>query len=191
MSAVTNEAVEQQQFLTFLLAGEEYAIGILKVKEIIEYDTVTTVPKTPKWIRGVINLRGTVVPVVDLAVKFGLADSPVLKTTCIIIVETLLGDSLTTMGVIADAVCQVMDTFPNDIRPVPEFGTGVKVDYLLGVTQLGKRFALLLDIDKILSADEPLNLNDLPTVEQEADAREADGNLPSLAETVGSQNSTS
>lgn len=164
MPPITSEVVEQQQYLTFLLAKGEYAISILKVKEIIEYDTVTAVPKTPKWLRGVINLRGTVVPVVDLAVKFGFTDSPVTRTTCIIIVETSLGGQNATMGVIADAVSQVMDVSPTDIHPVPEFGTRVKVDYLLGVTQLGKKFALLLDMDKVLSSDELLNLSEVPAL---------------------------
>src|SRR5882757_7185469 len=107
MTTATKEVVEQKQYLTFLLAGEEYAISILKVKEIIEYDTVTTVPKTPKWIRGDINLRGSVVPVVDLRLKFGLEERPVTKTTCIVIVEGAWGSGNTLMGVMGDAVSQV------------------------------------------------------------------------------------
>jgi len=163
MSAATKEVTEQQQYLTFLLAGEEYAISILKVKEIIEYDTVTVVPKTPKWIRGVINLRGAVVPVVDLAVKFGLEERAVTKTTCIVIVDGQLENQNTTMGIMADAVSQVMDLAPEDIREVPEFGTRVQVNYLLGMAQLGKKFALLLDVDKVLSTDELLNLEAVAT----------------------------
>lgn len=154
------EVVEQQQYLTFLLAGEEYAISILEVKEIIEYDTVTAVPKTPKWIRGVINLRGSVVPVVDLAVKFGLEQKPVTKTTCIVIVETQHEDQNTTMGVIADAVSQVMDIAAGEIQDVPAFGTRITVDYLQGMAQLGKKFVLLLDIDKVLSTDEAIDLSE-------------------------------
>lgn len=157
------EAIEQQQFLTFFLAGEEYAIGILRVKEIIEYETVTTVPRAPKWMRGVINLRGTVVPVADLALKLGLPASAITKTTCVIIVEVILGSQATTMGIIADAVNQVMDVLPEDIRLVPEFGTGIKPDYLLGVTQLGRKFVLLLDTDKVLTTHEVLNINEIST----------------------------
>ncbi|MBZ5526800.1 MAG: chemotaxis protein CheW [Acidobacteriia bacterium] len=157
-TTATKEAVEQQQYLTFLLAGEEYAISILQVKEIIEYDTVTTVPKTPKWIRGVINLRGSVVPVVDLGVKFGMEERAVTKTSCIVIIETRFEGQNTTIGIVADAVSQVMDLAADDIRAVPEFGTRVKVDYLLGMAQLGKKFALLLDVDKVLSTDELLSL---------------------------------
>jgi len=161
MATATKEAVEQQQYLTFLLAGEEYAISILQVKEIIEYDTVTTVPKTPKWIRGVINLRGSVVPVVDLGVKFGMEERPVTKTSCIVIIETKFEEQNTTIGIVADAVSQVMDLAADDIRAVPEFGTRIKVDYLLGMAQLGKKFALLLNVDKVLSTDELLNLTEV------------------------------
>jgi purine-binding chemotaxis protein CheW len=160
-TTATKEAVEQQQYLTFLLAGEEYAISILQVKEIIEYDTVTTVPKTPKWIRGVINLRGSVVPVVDLGVKFGLEERAVTKTSCIVIIETRFEGQNATIGIVADAVSQVMDLAADDIRAVPEFGTRVKVDYLLGMAQLGKKFALLLDVDKVLSTDELLSLSEI------------------------------
>jgi purine-binding chemotaxis protein CheW len=173
MPTVVHEAIEQQQYLTFLLAGEEYAISILKVKEIIEYDTVTTVPKTPKWIRGVINLRGSVVPVVDLAVKFGLEERPVTKTSCIVIVEGQLENHDTTMGVMADAVSQVMDLSAQDIREVPEFGTRVQVEYLLGMAQLGKKFALLLDVDKVLSTDELLSLGQVTTNVDSSDADQA------------------
>src|SRR5215467_3030441 len=165
MTTATKETVEQKQYLTFLLANEEYAIGILKVKEIIEYDTVTTVPKTPKWVRGVINLRGAVVPVVDLALKFGLEMKPVTKTTCIVIVETQFESQNTIIGIIADAVSQVMELAAEDLQPVPECGTRVKVDYLLGMAQLGKKFALLLDVDKVLSTDELLHLSGVTTEE--------------------------
>lgn len=159
MATATKEALEQEQYLTFLLAGEEYAISILEVKEIIEYDTVTAVPKTPKWIRGVINLRGSVVPVLDLGVKFAMGERPVTKTSCIIIVEGHVENQNTLMGVMADSVSQVMDIAPGEIQPVPAFGTRIRVDYLQGMAQLGKKFVLLLDIDKVLSADEALDLN--------------------------------
>jgi purine-binding chemotaxis protein CheW len=173
MTTATKESVEQKQYLTFLLANEEYAIGILKVKEIIEYDTVTTVPKTPKWVRGVINLRGAVVPVVDLAIKFGLELTPVTKTTCIVIVETQFESQNTTIGILVDAVSQVMELATEDLQPVPEFGTRVKVDYLLGMAQLGKKFALLLDVDKVLSTDELVHLNGVASSAEEGQAAEA------------------
>ncbi len=190
MATATKEGIEQQQYLTFLLAGEEYAISILKVKEIIEYDTVTVVPKTPKWIRGVINLRGSVVPVVDLAVKFGLEERPVTRTSCIVILEGLLENQNTTMGIVADAVSQVMDLASDDIREVPEFGTRVQVNYLLGMAQMGKKFALMLDVDKVLSTDELLNLDQVSTNAGTTDADGADGvsseNSDAVSETSAS-----
>jgi len=177
MTTAMKEAVEQEQYLTFLLAGEEHAIGILKVKEIIEYDTVTTVPKTPRWVRGVINLRGAVVPVVDLGLKFGLEDRPVTKTTCIVIVEGQVEGQSTLMGVMVDAVSQVMDIAAGDVQEVPTFGTRIKVDYLQGMAQLGKKFVLLLDIDKVLSADE---VQDLSAATTNAEGAESDAALPDL-----------
>lgn len=153
------EGIGQQQYLTFCLAGEEYAINILRVKEIIEYDVVTKVPKTPAWIRGVINLRGNVVPVVDLAVKFGMEPSPRTKLSCIIIVEFEGKGEDVVMGVVADSVSQVIEFGPGDIDSPPTFGTRVDVEYLLAMGKLGKKFALILDIDRVLSADELLMSN--------------------------------
>lgn len=155
MTAV-KETAEQGQYLTFQLAGEEYAIGILGVKEIIEYDTITTVPATPACIRGVINLRGNVVPVVDLAVKFGLPPGAVTKRTCIVIVEAELDGDRTVMGVVADAVSRVMDLSSEDIEPPPPFGTRVRVEFLLGMGKIGKKFVLILDVDRVLAAEELL-----------------------------------
>lgn len=175
MAVAEKELREQKQYLTFLLASEECAIDILKVKEIIEYDTVTTVPKAPKWARGVINLRGAVVPVVDLAAKFGMEQKPVSKTTCIVIVETRFEDQDVLMGVIADAVSQVLELFEEDIRPVPDFGTQVKMDYLLGMAQLGRKFALLLDVDKVLTTEELYNLSEVSAYAENIAAEESAG----------------
>jgi purine-binding chemotaxis protein CheW len=144
------------QYLTFLTAGEEYAVGIVKVSEIVEYETVTTVPNTPVWIRGVTNLRGRVVPVVDLAAKFGLPHSNISKFSCIIITEVMFQSEKLTMGVLADSVSQVVELSADEIEAPPPFGTRVKTEYLLGMGPLGKKFCLILDIDKVLSADELL-----------------------------------
>jgi purine-binding chemotaxis protein CheW len=149
-----SEVPERQQHLAFSLAGGSYAVGILNVKEILQYEEITPVPSTPRSIRGVLNLRGSVVPVVDLAVKFGLPASPVTKRTCVLVVETALEGVATVMGLIADAVSEVIELGPADIEEPPAFGTRIKVDYLLGMGKVGKRFVLLLDIDKVLSADE-------------------------------------
>src|SRR5580704_7517066 len=150
-----------QQYLTFMIGREEYAVSLLKVKEIIEYDTVTQVPKTPEWIRGVINLRGSVVPVIDLAVKLRQPPSVTGKLTCIVITEVQCGDEAAVMGIMADSVRQVIDLKPQDIEEPPTFGTRVKVDYLLGMARSGKKFCLLLDTEKVLSSDELLELPDI------------------------------
>lgn len=156
------EAVDQAQYLTFYLAGEECAIGILRVREIIEYDTLTKVPMTPPFIRGVINLRGSVVPVVDLAMKFGLPESPVSKRTCIVIAEIDLEGEKTVMGVVADAVSQVIRFSPQEIEAPPVFGNRVRIDYLKGMGKVGKKFILILDVDRVLSAGELQAMASLP-----------------------------
>jgi purine-binding chemotaxis protein CheW len=152
----TQLPASKAQYLTFFTAGEEYAISIVKVREIIEYDTVTTVPNTPPWISGVTNLRGKVTPVVDLAVKFGLPPSRIGKFSCVIIADVLFQGESLTMGVLADSVSQVIDLSADDIEKTPPFGTRVKTEYLLGMGALGKKFCLILDIDKVLSAEEML-----------------------------------
>jgi purine-binding chemotaxis protein CheW len=153
-----NQAVEQgqgAQYLSFELAGVEYGIGILGVKEILQYEVITPVPSVPRSVRGVINLRGSVVPVIDLAAKFGLAETAVTRRTCILIVEVRLDDRPTVMGLMADSVCEVIELGAEDIVPPPAFGARVKVEYLLGVGKAGgKRFVLLLDVDRVVSADE-------------------------------------
>jgi purine-binding chemotaxis protein CheW len=148
------EADDRAQYLSFSLAGGEYGVGILKVKEILQYETVTRVPSTPRSVRGVINLRGQVVPVVDLAAKFGLAETEVSRLTCILIVEARLDGQPAVVGVMADAVREVIELGPADVEPAPAFGTAVKVDFLLGMGKVGKRFVLLLDLDRLISADE-------------------------------------
>lgn len=144
-------AAEATQYLTFHLMGEEYAVGILRVREIIEYDTLTRMPSAPAYIRGVINLRGAVVPVIDLAVKFGLPAGVVTKRTCIVITEVELEGERTTMGIVADAVSQVVDLAAADIEPPPPFGLRVRAEHLLGMGKAGKKFVLILDIDRVLA----------------------------------------
>ena len=164
------------QYLTFFTAGEEYAISIVKVCEIVEYDAVTTVPNTPVWIRGVTNLRGKVVPVVDLAVKFGLPASSISKFSCIIITEVMFQGENLTMGVLADSVSQVIELSAEEIEAPPPFGTCVKTEYLLGMGTLGKKFCLILDIDKVLSADELLAVTE--SVANEGSSDDATINTP-------------
>jgi purine-binding chemotaxis protein CheW len=142
------------QYLTFFLAGEEYAITILQVTDIIECGVVTRVPGTLPWIRGVHNLRGTVVPVIDLAIKFGLPATEITRRTCVVIVELRAGDETLIMGVMADSVHQVVDFTAEQIQPAPAFGPRVHVDCLLGMASSNGKFVLLLDIDRIFSSDE-------------------------------------
>lgn len=150
------------QYLTFFIAGEEYAIGILRVTEIIECGAMTKVPSTPQWIRGVLNLRGAVVPVVDLAVKFGLDTTELTARTCVVVMEMQFGDERVAMGVMADAVNQVVELSDADIQPAPPFGPKVRVDYLLGMGRSGEKFVLLLDIDRVLAASEILAALEAP-----------------------------
>jgi purine-binding chemotaxis protein CheW len=154
--AAQETASGQQQYLTFHLASEEYAISILRIKEIIEYDQITKVPRMPGWVRGVINLRGSVVPVIDLAVKFGMEETRISPLCCIIIIELEIDGEPIVMGVIAESVSQVVDLSPVDIQPPPAFGTRLRADFLLGMGTLEKKFALILDIDRILSTEELL-----------------------------------
>jgi len=145
------------QYLTFFLAGEEYAISILQVTDIIECGVVTRVPGTPPWIRGVHNLRGTVVPVIDLAIKFGLPPTEVTRRTCVVIVEMRVDDEAVVMGVMADSVHQVADFTAEQIQPPPSFGPRVRAGYLLGMASTSdSRFVQLLDIDRIFTSDEIL-----------------------------------
>jgi len=150
----TKDAAASAQYLSFQVAGESYAVGVLQAREIIEYSTVTRVPQAPAAVRGVINLRGSVVPVVDLAVKFGLPASEIGRRTCVVIVECTIEGEAMVMGVMADAVNQVLDLGPTDIEPAPSFGTRVRTEYLKGMGKLEQGFVLLLDMDKLLSAQE-------------------------------------
>ncbi len=170
--------VHREQYLTFFTAGEEYAVGIGKVREIIEYETITTVPNTPAWISGVTNLRGRVIPVVDLAVKFGLPASRISKFSCVIIADVMFQGENLTMGVLSDAVSQVIDLSADEIEKTPPFGTRVKTEYLLGMGAMGKKFCLILDIDKVLSADEILAVTE--AVSDEQLSKDADGDATAL-----------
>lgn len=148
----------RSQYLTFEIGGEEYAMQILRVREIIEYQPLTKVPKMPGWVRGVINLRGVVVPVIDLALVFRQQATIPGKRTCIIITEVTGSSSETVMGVLADSVRQVVEWSSEEIEEPPSFGTQIKIEYLLGMGRNGDRFSLILDSDRLLSIDELLEL---------------------------------
>lgn len=151
---------EQSQYLTFMLGGEIFAIGILAIKEIIEYDSLTVVPMMPACVRGVINLRGAVVPVVDLAARFGRAASDIGRRTCIVIVEVEADSGRQDLGVIVDAVNEVLEIPASEIEPSPAFGAGLRTDFIRGMGKLGGRFVILLDVDQVLSMDEMRALED-------------------------------
>jgi purine-binding chemotaxis protein CheW len=142
------------KFLTFFLAGEEYGIEILKVHEIIGMMGITRVPRTPVFIRGVINLRGKVIPVVDLRLKFGMESKEQTEETCIIVVQVQKVE----MGIMVDKVSEVLDIAAKDIDDAPSFGAEVNTDYLLGIGKAQGRVKLLLDIDKVLSSHEVVAL---------------------------------
>ncbi|MBK9019096.1 MAG: chemotaxis protein CheW [Sulfuritalea sp.] len=147
-------APDIQQYLTFLLSGEMYAVGILNVKEIIEYGQLTEIPMMPAFIRGVINLRGAVVPVIDLAARFGGAPSEQSRRTCIVIIELVTEDEHHDIGIVVDAVSEVLEVSSADIEPAPSFGARIRADFIAGMGKIGGKFVIMLDIKKVLSVDE-------------------------------------
>jgi len=152
------------QYLTFVLTGEVYALGILNIKEIIDYGHLTEVPMMPSFVRGVINLRGSVVPVVDLAARFGKGSTQIAKRTSIVIVETD-GDcdagGRQDIGIIVDAVNEVVNISRQDIEPPPTFGTGIRLDFISGMAKRNGHFIILLNVNRVLSVDEMASLSKL------------------------------
>jgi purine-binding chemotaxis protein CheW len=146
------------QYLTFVLGAETFALGILGIKEIIEYSSLTDVPMMPPYVRGVINLRGAVVPVIDLSVRFGRATAPVTKRTCIVIIEVLANDERQVIGIVVDAVNEVIDIPASDIEPPPAFGSGIRTDFILGMGKVHNKFVIVLDANHVLAFDELANL---------------------------------
>ncbi len=145
------------QFLTFLLGAEQYGVEILKVQEIRGYSAVTPIPNTPPYIKGVINLRGTVVPVVDLRAKFSMEATEYNKFTVIIVVT--LGRKVT--GLVVDAVSDVLDVPPSEMRAAPDLGTRADTRFISGMATIGDRMTVLLDIDRLLAEDETVALESL------------------------------
>jgi purine-binding chemotaxis protein CheW len=151
--ATSVEAVPGGQYLSFFIAGEEFAVDILRVREIIEYGVLTVVPGMPDCVRGVINLRGRVVPVIDLGVRFGLPTGAVTRRSCIVVVETTRDDESIVMGIVADAVHQVLALEPSTIEPPPAFGSRIEAEFLVGMAQSGPKFVMLLDSDRALAVE--------------------------------------
>jgi purine-binding chemotaxis protein CheW len=147
---------EHLQYLTFEVGAEEYGVPIMKVREIMPFASATRLPSTPAWIRGVVNLRGLVLPVLDLGVKFGLPATETTSRACVIVFEIAITDEPQVVGALVDAVSQVLDLTPDEIELPPSFGTQIRVEYLAGATASNGKFVLLLDTDRVLTADELL-----------------------------------
>lgn len=148
------EVVESHQYLTFLVGKESFAMPIGSIREIIEFCALTEVPLMPSFLRGVINLRGSVVPVIDLSVRFGRAQTTVAKRTCIIIMELQQDDQQLLLGVMVDAVSAVLSVEDERIEPRPSFGAGVRADFIEGMININERFVVVLDVQQVLSVDE-------------------------------------
>ena len=145
---------ETTQYLTFKLDDEVFALDISKVREVLEYSTVTKVPQTPDFMQGVINLRGNVVPVIDMRLKFGMSESEKTVNTCVIIVEINLDGESTVLGAIADSVQEVFELESGQIEPAPKIGTRLNTDFIKGMGKRDGEFVIILDIDKVFSSDE-------------------------------------
>ncbi|MCF8083239.1 MAG: chemotaxis protein CheW [Deltaproteobacteria bacterium] len=155
------KAMKEQEgkYLTFSMADEEYGIGILKIKEIIGMMTITSVPRTPAFVKGVINLRGQVIPVVDLRLRFGMEEIDYTDRTCIIVVEIRGDAGAVTIGIVVDSVSEVLNIKADEIEQTPTFGTRLNTDYILGMAKMEGGVKILLDIDKVLSAEEVAELD--------------------------------
>lgn len=151
----------QQQYLTFVLGGEMFALPILNIREIIEYGKLTTVPLMPAFIRGVINLRGSVVPVIDLSVRFGRAETETHRRSCIVIIEVEVEseDFRQEIGVVVDAVNEVLEIPPSEIEPPPSFGARIRSDFIHGMGKVDGDFVIILNVGQVLSVDEMAKLS--------------------------------
>lgn len=149
-SASVKEALECSQYLTFLIGGEMFAIGILHIKEIIEYGSLTAVPMMPEFIRGVINLRGAVVPVVDLSTEFSKKPTEVTPRTCIVIIEVEKNGDRLDIGVVVDAVSEVLEIPDADIEPAPSFGMRIPADFISGMGKVNGKFVIIVRVNNVL-----------------------------------------
>jgi purine-binding chemotaxis protein CheW len=145
---------ELSQYLSFKLGDEVYALDILKVREVLDFTSVTKIPKVPDFMRGVINLRGSVVPVIDLRLKFGMPETEKTVNTCVIIVDVEFEGTPIVIGALADSVSEVFDLDSTEIEPAPKMGTQIRMDFLKGMGQHGDGFVMILDIDRVFTADD-------------------------------------
>lgn len=149
-----NSITETVQYLTFKLDEEVFALDVAKVREILEYNTVTKVPQTPDFMRGVINLRGSVVPVIDMRLKFGMSATEQTVNTCIIVVEVIMEGETSVLGALADSVQEVVEMEPEQIEPAPHIGTRLNTNFIKGMGKHEGEFVMILDIDKVFSEGE-------------------------------------
>jgi purine-binding chemotaxis protein CheW len=149
---------ETVQYLTFKLSDEVFALDVAKVREILEITNITKVPQTPDFMRGVINLRGSVVPVIDMRLKFGMSATEQTVNTCIIVVEINMDGDTTVLGALADSVQEVVEMEPENIEAAPHIGTKLNADFIKGMGKVDSRFVMILDIDKVFSSDELADL---------------------------------
>jgi purine-binding chemotaxis protein CheW len=152
--SVRPDAGPVQQFLTFILAGEEYGVEILKVQEIRGWSAVTRIPKTPDYVQGVLNLRGTIVPIIDLRMRFALKRIDYTQTTVIVVLSVVTEQGRRTLGIVVDGVSDVLAAAPGEIKPAPSFGDSVRTEFIKGLVAAGERMVILLDADKLLTAAE-------------------------------------
>lgn len=159
MSQVVKAVADKEgKYLTFSLASEEYGISILRIKEIIGMIPITSVPQTPEYIKGVVNLRGKVIPVMDLRLRFSIPAMEYTERTCIIVVEISGQAGMIQVGVVVDAVSEVLNVKSEDIAPTPSFGTKLDTDYILGMAKMDGGIKILLDITRVLSAEDTMLL---------------------------------
>ncbi|MBN1806859.1 MAG: purine-binding chemotaxis protein CheW [Sedimentisphaerales bacterium] len=173
---------KEGKYLTFALANEEYGLEILKVREIIGYMDITAVPQTPAYVKGVINLRGQVIPVIDLRAKFGMETTDITEETCIIVVETGQDGRSFSTGIVVDHVEEVLDIAGENIEDAPQFGSSVNTDFILGMGKIGESVKILLDIDRVLVGDdfsnlggsslESFNKEEIPLMDEKVDVEE-------------------
>ena len=152
------EELEATQYLTFMLADEVFAVDVARVREILEITSITKVPQVPDFMRGVINLRGCVVPVIDLRLKFGMQETAQTVNTCIIVVEVEMGGESIVLGALADSVQEVIEMEPSQIEAAPHIGTHLQTEFLKGMGKLDSNFIMILDIDKVFNSEELANI---------------------------------
>ncbi len=160
--------VDIQQYLTFTLAGEQYGVSVLRVREVLEYTTITKIPRMAAFMKGVINLRGTAIPVVDLRSKFGMPEIEITKDTSIIVMEVITEEGPIILGALADSVQEVVELESSQIEEAPNLGTKIANSVIKGIGKRNDHFILILDIDKIFNTDDVIQLNQMEELKEQS-----------------------